>query len=379
MARIRLGPVRVGGGRKASFTAHAGPVGVTIGGGRKRRTRSQDGRTNRDSWESEETGLGEFDSHYWSVYWNVISGVESRFGADTGNPHSDQETFGSLFVVFMILGAFATLNLSHPTRTVCLSLAGLTFVQVMSSPGAQFIPLVGAKRGDALHGTTWAHVCGMWARARRFPIVTPLPFYLPVLIQFFVSMSGVFPAPNASLPAFGIYLIAMPLLTSRRVRGQGLSKADVRDAIIQNLRNACFLSFSRKSQARLALLRNRLRWIDGFTSAADQFTRSTDQIVRQHYQDERRFLLEDIEKAVDKSARTRQQLSQTRFKDRLTSRTGKSTTKSRRREPAEHVESQASKSSPPGSTPALDLSKTSYVDRLRMSARERGGRSASDT
>ena len=40
MARFRVGPVRVGGGRRASFTANAGPFGVTVGGGRKRRSGS---------------------------------------------------------------------------------------------------------------------------------------------------------------------------------------------------------------------------------------------------------------------------------------------------------------------------------------------------
>ena len=37
MARFRVGPVRVGGGRRASFTANAGPFGVTVGGRRRRR------------------------------------------------------------------------------------------------------------------------------------------------------------------------------------------------------------------------------------------------------------------------------------------------------------------------------------------------------
>lgn len=36
MARWRVGPVRVGGGRKASFTVGAGPFGVTVGGRRRR-------------------------------------------------------------------------------------------------------------------------------------------------------------------------------------------------------------------------------------------------------------------------------------------------------------------------------------------------------
>jgi hypothetical protein len=36
MARVRIGPVRVGGGRKASLTFGAGPFGVTVGGKRKR-------------------------------------------------------------------------------------------------------------------------------------------------------------------------------------------------------------------------------------------------------------------------------------------------------------------------------------------------------
>ena len=40
MARFRVGPVRVGGGHRASFTANAGPFGVTVGGGRKRRSGS---------------------------------------------------------------------------------------------------------------------------------------------------------------------------------------------------------------------------------------------------------------------------------------------------------------------------------------------------
>lgn len=40
MARIRVGNVRIGGGRKASVGFHAGPVGVTFGGGRKRRRSS---------------------------------------------------------------------------------------------------------------------------------------------------------------------------------------------------------------------------------------------------------------------------------------------------------------------------------------------------
>lgn len=35
--RFRAGPVRFGGGRKASFTAGIGPIGVTVGGGRRKR------------------------------------------------------------------------------------------------------------------------------------------------------------------------------------------------------------------------------------------------------------------------------------------------------------------------------------------------------
>lgn len=37
MARFRVGPVRFGGGRGASFTFGAGPIGATVGGRRKRR------------------------------------------------------------------------------------------------------------------------------------------------------------------------------------------------------------------------------------------------------------------------------------------------------------------------------------------------------
>lgn len=37
MARYGLGPVRIGGGRKASFTGRAGPFSVTVGGGHKKR------------------------------------------------------------------------------------------------------------------------------------------------------------------------------------------------------------------------------------------------------------------------------------------------------------------------------------------------------
>ena len=43
MARIRIGPVRVGGGRKASFTGNVGPIGITVGGRRKRRSGSGGG------------------------------------------------------------------------------------------------------------------------------------------------------------------------------------------------------------------------------------------------------------------------------------------------------------------------------------------------
>ena len=37
MARFRVGPVRFGGGRGASFSFGAGPLGATVGGRRKRR------------------------------------------------------------------------------------------------------------------------------------------------------------------------------------------------------------------------------------------------------------------------------------------------------------------------------------------------------
>lgn len=49
MARFRIGPVRVGGGRKVSFTARAGPFGVTVGGRHKRRWSSYGGRSKFDN------------------------------------------------------------------------------------------------------------------------------------------------------------------------------------------------------------------------------------------------------------------------------------------------------------------------------------------
>lgn len=40
MGRVRIGPIRIGGGRKPSFTANVGPLGITVGGRRKRKRSS---------------------------------------------------------------------------------------------------------------------------------------------------------------------------------------------------------------------------------------------------------------------------------------------------------------------------------------------------
>lgn len=52
--RVRIGPVRVGGGRRPSFTAGIGPIGVTVGGRRKRSggTSSRTPSTSTSSYEA---------------------------------------------------------------------------------------------------------------------------------------------------------------------------------------------------------------------------------------------------------------------------------------------------------------------------------------
>lgn len=79
VARIRIGPVRVGGGRRASFTGNVGPIGITFGGRRKRRSGSGGGNNGhgkdygpseaeqRAGWRMAEKQWAEYCDYYRSL------------------------------------------------------------------------------------------------------------------------------------------------------------------------------------------------------------------------------------------------------------------------------------------------------------------------
>ncbi len=76
MARFRVGPVRFGGGRGPSVRFGAGPVGVTVGGRRRRRGGSSG--PNYDSYDDDGPGLTPAQSalyYYDETSWKMWSGT----------------------------------------------------------------------------------------------------------------------------------------------------------------------------------------------------------------------------------------------------------------------------------------------------------------
>ena len=413
MPRIRVGPVRVGGNRKVSFTAHAGPVGVTFGGGYKRRRGGGGGSrgSSTDNWDWNDSGGGNFSpelQHYWSVMATLARDVEAEYGPDTTHIDANNETFAGMFGIFMALGLFTVLNLSHPMRTVWVSLLALLIVQTVSSPAEILIPLVGDRKHPSVDSYTESSLNimgGMWARARNIPVVTVLPFYLPIVIHHLVGLTGVFPAPHNLVRTFLVYLAAMFGASAYRVKKTGGTDPDVGDVLKQNLRNTFFLGYSRNSRARLALLQNRRRWVEGFAAAIARVARTDPEFKpRGEFDDELRELQAEIKMLEERIARSEsttqsrsyggrtdrtllraiserhKRKSKERAAARATWQTPRTTETPRTAEPPRAAESPRT-TEPPRTAEAPRKPETgsvSYADRLRMSARERDGRAASD-
>jgi hypothetical protein len=265
MARWRVGPVRVGGGRKISISANAGPLGVTIGGGRKRRSKLSTG-TSTDATESSSGGIPYSDSGMSAaeaLVWEVVVRVEGELGPD---PYDETVMLdvkilvGAAWAAWLIFWGWAIEKSFIWSAWTWISLASLAFAQVMTSPSARYVSNSRRwERRASRQSISWL-LLSTWATARTIPAITALPFLLTIALAHLLAISEYFDAPRGTLIAIIVYLLSMPPLTARRVRQVDENPAVAKDAVLQNLRNSFLLTYSVDSHFNVAKMKKELEW-----------------------------------------------------------------------------------------------------------------------
>jgi hypothetical protein len=246
-----------------SVSANAGPFGVTIGGGRKRRSNSS---TERSSYAT--------DSSYGYNYvpmsaaealvWEVVARVEEDLGPDPldENARLDSKVLIGLVWAAWLIFWMSALDSSNFTWSAWtwISLAGLTFTQVMTSPSARYVSISRRwSRGPSRRKISEL-ILSTWATARTIPAMTALPFLLLIAISHLVAISEFVEAPRGTVTAIFVYALTMPLLTVHRVRRVDENPEVAKDAVMQNFRNTFLLTYSVNSRANAAKLKRELEW-----------------------------------------------------------------------------------------------------------------------
>lgn len=425
MARFRIGPVRVGGGRRASITGGVGPIGVTLGGRRKSsRSRGSSGSddtsgdTYSDSYEESPA-----ERHQRECHNRVVNHIEDGRLFDPEN-EPGTESFGwvmwGLFVTWAMLTAFTFLNLAHLSRSIWLTFLFLAFAQTVSSPVENFLPKknVGFENGDWASNKSpidrfsigWAHA-RVTANKYTGPVVfnlTMVPIILNLSLIYAMHHYGIaegWLSSNSNVPstfirAFIAYWIITTFLTSTTLKTKyKMSNDDVSSAIRLLFLNFVGVAYASRSNVRLTLIRHRLGYVNAYIDTANDMGRNDPSFMLEigNWLAKQK-LLREIESMIvasrgsKSSSRTKTEYSKTveanlshlgPRSSRLekpdtdfsasTSRSTKSPTNVQQPSPKKKTSTVTNKPTKPSNSRPL-----SYLERLQMTSDERDGKSASD-
>jgi len=425
MARIRIGPVRVGGGRRASITGGVGPIGVTLGGRRKSsRSRGSSGSdytsgaTYSDSYEESPA-----EQHQRECHNRVVNHIEDGRLFDPENEPGG-ESFGwviwGLFATWAILTAFTFLNLAHLSRSIWLTFIFLAFAQTVSSPVENFLPKknAGFENGDWASNKSpidrfaigWAHARVTANKYSGLVVfnLTMVPIVLNLSLIYAMHHYGIADGmlwsnnnvPSTFIWAFIAYWIVTIFLTSTTLKTKyKMSNDDVSSAIRLLILNFVGVAYGSRSNVRLTLIRHRLGYVNAYIDTANEMARSDPNFALDIGNWMAKLkLLREIESMIVASrgsksrSRTKSEYSKTIEKNlshlgprspRLekpdtdsstsTSRSTKSLTNVQQPTPQKQTSTVTNKPSKPSNSRPL-----SYLERLQMTSDERDGKSASD-
>jgi hypothetical protein len=251
-----------------SFSGNVGPFGFTIGGSRKRRS-SNSTRIGTTPHNPSDGRYDIEDHHYAAARLadEIARDVLSRVAAELGpDPFGENATLdikilvGFTWAVWLMFWGWAMDTPAIWSTWTWISLAGLTFTQVMTSPAARYVSITRRWHGKKPRESIVRLLLGTWATARTIPALTALPFLVTIVLSHLLSLSSYWDAPRGTLIAVSMYVALMPPLTSRHVRQVDEHPIVAEDAILQNFRNTFLLGYADSSLANLAKLKNQLEW-----------------------------------------------------------------------------------------------------------------------
>jgi hypothetical protein len=330
--RVRVGPVRVGGGRRASFTVGAGPVGVTVGGRRKRSGGWTTSTTSSDS--SYEPTQEEIDRwHARQVHQKVVGEASAEVLSEK-NEH--EEPFLWVFLIrcgvmcaFGLLILISTRNVEH-VLVLYLCYTGALLVGL--SPAAMLFRLTTVKeeRWRLFDGVEFAVQTGRTNFAACY-----LPIWLFVagafLIEKIASLEedyvNVISLTNV-LKFFALYLVfvTVGVAVASKMRTKSSSSAVMKEELKLLLMNHCFVSVPKNSMLRYELLLLEEKYLNALIA---RVLSEPDPVYKQYYAADLSPFNDSLHRVVklrsefeamkDKSSEGRELifLSQTGYRDKL--------------------------------------------------------------
>ena len=239
--RVRLGPVRVGGGRRASVSFGAGPVGVTVGGRRKGRGGwNIPTTTNNDSYY-EPTQEEKERHHAYQIHQEVEIACREKVLAVLEEP--DWPFLQTLLIRCTVLGAFIMVVLfttGNAAHVLFLYLIYAAFLIIGPSPAAMYYQMTTVP-DEKWRLSTFDKNAVQIGRVNIGATVLPI---------WGCIVAGLIVDPVKSLFFTAIYLLVVAVIVSRLVENRTKSKVVVREEMKLLLQSHFFNSVPKNSMLK---------------------------------------------------------------------------------------------------------------------------------
>ena len=250
--RVRLGPVRVGGGRRASVSFGAGPVGVTVGGRRKGRGGWNIPSTTDNSSYSEPTQEEKERHHAYQVQNEVEFASREKVLAVLEEP--DWPFLHTLMIRCAVLGAFIMVVLfttSNAAHVLLLYLIYTAFLIIGPSPAAMYYQMTTVP-DEKWRLSTFDKNAVQIGRAN---------FAATVLPAWICLLAGLFVDPVMAIVFCATYVLVVAVAVARIVENRTKSKVVVREEMKLLFQSHFFNSVPKTSMLRYEQLLLRERFL----------------------------------------------------------------------------------------------------------------------
>jgi hypothetical protein len=256
--RIRVGPIRIGGGRRPSLTMGLGPIGVTIGGRRKKRWKPSHGLIDSNMSHLEVTQEQLEWRHARSVHQEILD--ESSRMCSKVTDFSDNPDWPFLHVLFqrslVILGfsALVLLTTRDVEHVLALYLIYSSMILIALSPAAMLFQrtLHGDESESLFDGVPEAVQIG-----RTNFTATYIPIWLLILGAFLIESATTLDEELSdiiSLKEITVFVIIYVLIVVMGVVISTKVRTKSNAAVLEELRlitlNHLFISVPKKSMLR---------------------------------------------------------------------------------------------------------------------------------